>query len=65
MNIDVQPPLIMQVVLNYLGKYILKLEKASVLYIKLQNQILPYLNNKVLLLSFVLQMLNKLIKKQD
>jgi hypothetical protein len=65
MNIDVQPPLIIQVVFNYLGKYILKLEKASVLYIKLQNQILPYLNNKVLLLSFVLQMLNKLIKKQD
>jgi ATP-dependent DNA helicase PIF1 len=64
-NTDVQPPLTMRAVLSYLGKYVSKPEKASVSYVELQNQILPYLNDRVPLLSFVSRMLNKLIGERD
>lgn len=64
-NTDIQPPLTMRAVLTYLGKYVSKPEKASVSYTELQSQILPYVNDRVPLLSFVSRMLNKLIGERD
>ena len=52
-------------VLQYLSKYALKAKKVSVLYIELQSQILLHINSCVLALSFVSQMLNKLIREHN
>jgi hypothetical protein len=34
-NIDIQPLITLHALLDYVGKYVLKLEKSSVLYVKL------------------------------
>jgi hypothetical protein len=60
-NTDIQPPTTLHAVLSYIGKYISKPEKASASYTELQAQVLLYINDQALLLSFVSRMLNKLI----
>jgi len=42
-----------------------KPEKSSASYIELQIQVLLYINNRAPLLSFVLKLLNKLIRERD
>ena len=64
-NTDIQPPTTLHVVLSYVGKYISKPEKASTSYTELQGQVLPYINDRAPLLSFVSKMLNKLISERD
>jgi hypothetical protein len=64
-NTDIQPPTTLYTILNYIGKYISKPEKLSMFYTEIQVQILLYVNSKVLLLSFVSKILNKLIGKHD
>jgi len=64
-NTDVQPPTTLPSVLSYVGKYVSKAEKSSTSYTKLQSQILPYVNDRAPLLSFVSKMLNKLIGERD
>jgi hypothetical protein len=64
-NIDIQLPISIYIVLSYLGKYVSKLEKFSMLYTKLQTQVLLYINDRAPLLSFVSKMLNKLIGERD
>jgi hypothetical protein len=65
MNIDIQPFINLYIILFYIKKYISKLEKSSLFYIKLQSQVLFYINNRVFFLLFVSKILNKLIGKQD
>ena len=64
-NSDVQLPTSLYAVLSYIEKYISKPEKLSTSYIELQSQILPYINDRAPLLSFVSKMLNKLIAERD
>ena len=64
-NTDIQPPTTLYVVLSYIGKYVSKPEKSSVSYTELQAQVLPYINDRAPLLSFVSKMLNKLIGERD
>jgi hypothetical protein len=64
-NTDIQPSTSLHAVLNYLGKYVSKAEKASTSYIELQAQILPYINSRSPLLSFASKLLNKLIAERD
>jgi ATP-dependent DNA helicase PIF1 len=64
-NTDVQPPTTLPSVLSYVGKYVSKAEKSSTSYTELQSQILPYVNDRAPLLSFVSKMLNKLIGERD
>jgi hypothetical protein len=64
-NTDIQLSTTLYTVLNYIGKYILKPEKLSIFYTEIQIQILLYINSKVLLLSFIFKILNKLIGKYN
>jgi hypothetical protein len=64
-NTDIQPPTSLHAVLSYIGKYVSKPEKSSLSYIELQSQVLPYINDRAPLLSFVSKMLNKLIGERD
>jgi ATP-dependent DNA helicase PIF1 len=64
-NTDIQPPTSLHAVLSYIGKYVSKPEKSSLSYTELQSQVLPYINNRAPLLSFVSKMLNKLIGERD
>ena len=64
-NIDIQPPTTLTAVLSYVGKYVSKPEKSSVSYTELQSQVLPFVNDRAPLLSFVSKMLNKLIGERD
>ena len=64
-NTDIQPPTSMHAVLSYLGKYVSKPEKSSMSYTELQTQVLPYINDRAPLLSFISKMLNKLIGECD
>src|SRR6266496_526782 len=64
-NTDSQPPTSLHAVLSYIGKYVSKPEKSSLSYTELQSQVLPYINNRAPLLSFVSKMLNKLIRERD
>jgi hypothetical protein len=64
-NIDIQPPTSIYIVLSYLGKYVSKPEKSSMLYTELQTQVLLYINDRAPLLSFVSKILNKLIGERD
>ena len=64
-NTDIQPPTSLNAVLSYIGKYVSKPEKSSTSYTELQAQILPYVNDRAPLLSFVSKMLNKLIGERD
>jgi hypothetical protein len=64
-NTNIQPPTSLHIVLSYIGKYVSKPEKSSASYIELQAQILPYINDRVPLLSFVSKILNKLIGERD
>ena len=64
-NTDIQPPTTLHAVLSYVGKYVSKPEKASTSYTELQGQVLPYINDRAPLLSFVSKMLNKLISERD
>ena len=64
-NTDIQPPTSLQAVLSYIGKYVSKPEKSSLSYTELQSQVLPYINHRAPLLSFVSKMLNKLIGERD
>jgi hypothetical protein len=64
-NTDIQPPTTLHAVLSYVGKYVSKPEKASMSYTELQGQILPYINDRAPLLSFVSRMLHKLIGERD
>jgi ATP-dependent DNA helicase PIF1 len=64
-NMDISPPYTMNAVLNYTAKYILKEEKKSVLYKQISRYIIPYINYRALLLSFVSKMLNKLVGERD
>ena len=64
-NTDIQPPTSLEAVLSYIAKYVSKLEKSSDSYLEMQAQILPYVNNRAPLLSFVSRMLNKVIAERD
>ncbi|EFY94197.1 ATP-dependent DNA helicase PIF1 [Metarhizium robertsii ARSEF 23] len=64
-NTDIQPPTSLRAVLSYIGKYVSKPEKSSTSYTELQAQVLPYMNDRAPLLSFVSKMLNKLIGERD
>jgi hypothetical protein len=64
-NTDIQPPTSLRAVLSYIGKYVSKPEKSSASYAELQVQVLPYVNDRAPLLSFVSRMLNKLIGERD
>jgi ATP-dependent DNA helicase PIF1 len=64
-NTDIQPPTNLHALLAYIAKYVSKPEKSSTSYVELQTQILPYLNDRAPLLSFVSKMLNKLIGERD
>jgi hypothetical protein len=64
-NTDIQPLTTLHAVLSYLGKYVSKPEKSSVSYTELQAQVLPYVNDRVPLLSFASKILNKLIGERD
>jgi hypothetical protein len=64
-NTDIQPPTTLHAALSYVGKYVSKPEKASISYTELQAQVLPYINDRAPLLSFVSRMLNKLIGERD
>ena len=64
-NTDVQPPTSLRAVLTYIGKYVSKPEKSSASYVELQSQIIPYINERSPLHSFVSRMLNKLIGERD
>ena len=64
-NTDIQPPTSLHAVLSYIGKYVSKPEKSSASYTELQAQILPNINDRAPLLSFVSKMLNKLIGERD
>jgi ATP-dependent DNA helicase PIF1 len=64
-NTDIQPPTDLRTVLSYIGKYVSKPEKSSASYAELQAQILPCINDRAPLLSFVSKMLNKLIGERD
>jgi ATP-dependent DNA helicase PIF1 len=64
-NTDIQPPTSLHAVLSYIGKYVSKPERSSTSYTELQTQVLPYVNDRVPLLSFVSRMLNKLIGERD
>jgi hypothetical protein len=64
-NTDIQPPTTLHAVLSYVGKYVSKPEKASMSYTELQGQVLPYINDRAPLLSFVSRMLHKLIGERD
>jgi ATP-dependent DNA helicase PIF1 len=64
-NTDIQPPTGLHAVLSYIGKYVSKPEKSSASYTELQAQILPCINDRAPLLSFVSKMLNKLIGERD
>ncbi|EXU94545.1 PIF1-like helicase, partial [Metarhizium robertsii] len=64
-NTDIQPPTSLRAVLSYIGKYVSKPEKSSTSYTELQAQVLPFMNDRAPLLSFVSKMLNKLIGERD
>ena len=64
-NIDIQPPTTLTAVLSYVGKYVSKPEKSSVSYTELQSQVLPFVNDRAPLLSFISKMLNRLIGERD
>jgi hypothetical protein len=64
-NTDIQPPTSLHAVLFYIGKYVSKPEKSSASYAELQAQIIPCINDRAPLLSFVSRMLNKLIGERD
>jgi ATP-dependent DNA helicase PIF1 len=64
-NTDIQPPTSLHAVLSYVGKYVSKPEKSSASYTELQSQVLPYVNDRAPLLSFISKMLNKLIGERD
>jgi hypothetical protein len=57
-NTDIQPPTSLHAVLSSVGKYVSKPEESSVSYTELQAQILPCINDRTPLLSFVSRMLN-------
>ncbi|CAG8983615.1 hypothetical protein HYALB_00004637 [Hymenoscyphus albidus] len=64
-NTDIQPPTSLHAVLSYIEKYVSKPEKSSVSYVELQAQVLPYVHDRVPLLSFASKILNKLIGERD
>jgi ATP-dependent DNA helicase PIF1 len=64
-NTDIQQPTSLHAVLSYIGNYVSKPEKSSLSYTELQSQVLPYINDRAPLLSFVSKMLNKLIGERD
>ena len=64
-NTDIQPPTSLRVMLSYIGKYVSKPEKSSASYSELQAQVLPCVNDRAPLYSFVSRMLNKLIGERD
>ena len=64
-NTDIQPPTSLRAVLSYIGKYVSKPEKSSASYSELQAQVLPCVNDRAPLQSFVSRMLNKLIGERD
>jgi ATP-dependent DNA helicase PIF1 len=62
-NMDISPPYIINTVLNYITKYILKEEKKSILYKQILRYIILYINCQAPLLSFISKILNKLIRE--
>ena len=64
-NTDIQPPTSLEAVLSYIAKYVSKPEKSSDSYLEMQAQILPYVNDRAPLLSFVSKMLNRIIVECD
>jgi ATP-dependent DNA helicase PIF1 len=64
-NTNIQPLTSLAAVLSYIGKYVSKPEKSSISYTELQVQVLPYINDRAPLLSFVSKLLNKLIGERD
>jgi ATP-dependent DNA helicase PIF1 len=64
-NIDIQPLTSLAALLDDITKYVSKLEKSSISYLEMQAQILPYVNSRAPLLSFVSKMLNKVIAERD
>ena len=64
-NTGIQPPTTLRAVLSYIGKYVSKPETSSVSCAELQAQVLPYVNDRNPLLSFVSRTLNKLIGERD
>jgi ATP-dependent DNA helicase PIF1 len=64
-NTNIQPPISLETIFSYITKYVSKLEKSLDLYLEMQVQILPYINDQTPLLSFVSKMLNKVIAECD
>ena len=64
-NTDIQPSTTLDGILTYLGKYVSKPEKSSASYTELQAQVLPYVNARAPLLSFVSKLFNKLVGERD
>src|ERR1700722_15912574 len=64
-NADIQPPTGLHAILSYVGKYVSKPEKSSTSYTELQAQVLPHMNDRAPLLSFVSKILNKLVRERD
>ena len=64
-NTDIQPSTTLDGILTYLGKYVSKPEKSSTSYTELQAQVLPYVNARAPLLSFVSKLFNKLVGERD
>jgi ATP-dependent DNA helicase PIF1 len=64
-NTNIQPPTNLEAILTYVTKYVSKPKKVSTSYLKMQTQILPYVNNWTPLLSFISKMLNKVIAEHD
>src|SRR5580692_1433760 len=64
-NTDIQPPTSLEALLSYITKYVSKPEKASTSYQEMQAQILPHINDRAPLLSFVSRMLNKVVAERD
>ena len=51
--------------MRYISKYVSKTEKSSTSYMQLKEQILPYTNTRLPLLSFASKLLNKLVSERD
>jgi ATP-dependent DNA helicase PIF1 len=64
-NIDIQPLISLEILLNYITKYVSKPEKLLTSYIEMQAQILPYMNSRAPLLSFISKILNKVVAECD
>jgi hypothetical protein len=64
-NTDIQPCTGARAVIEYVGKYAAKAEKASTSYQQLASMVLPFVNENTPFKSFVGKIMNKLIGERD